>query len=100
MFKQLLLKILRNPEISDEIIVRHFQILKIILEKTKNFREVGDFVMNSLSTIILYNYNLKPMSWKQALEIVDEQTLKFPEQTGIIVRKILNEHMKGIENES
>jgi len=67
MFKQLLLKILRSQNASDEMIVQHFQLLRIILSRNNHNKEVGDFVMHSLSTIILYNYNLKPMSWKQAL---------------------------------
>lgn len=56
--------------------------------------------MNCLSTIVVYNYNLKPRSWRQIIKIVDEQAANYSYQAGVIIRKILNEHMKSIEDES
>lgn len=56
--------------------------------------------MNSLSTIVVYNYGLKTGAWRQIITTVDEQTINFPYQTGVIIRKVLNEHMKNIEDSS
>ena len=55
--------------------------------------------MNSLSTIVVYNYNLKPRSWREIIKIIDEYALSYSYQAGVIIRKILNEHMKNIEDE-
>ncbi len=46
--------------------------------------------MNCLSTIVLYNFNLKPLAWKQTIQIVDEQAKDYADQAGTIIRKILN----------
>ncbi len=46
--------------------------------------------MNSLSTIVVYNYNLKPRSWRQIIKIVDEEAVNYSYQAGVIIRKILN----------
>jgi len=56
--------------------------------------------MNSLSTIVVYNYNLKTKAWREVIKIVDQQASLYTYQTGVIIRKILNEHMKNIEDES
>lgn len=100
MLKQLLLKLLKATDIKDQITVSHIQIFRVILQKNMGNREVGEFVMNCLCTIVLYNYNLKPMAWKQTIQIVDEHAVAYPDQAGTIIRKILNEQMKNIENEN
>lgn len=45
----------------------HIQIFRIILQKNENNREIGDFVMNCLSTIVVYNYNLKRIAWRETI---------------------------------
>lgn len=64
MLKQLLLKVLKSTDIKDETTLSHLQIFRAILNKNKDNKEVGDFVMNSLSTIVVYNYNLKRKAWR------------------------------------
>jgi hypothetical protein len=54
--------------------------------------------MNCLTTIVVYYNGLKTLSWRETLKIVEEHTDKYQEQTSVIVRKIVNDKMKGIEN--
>lgn len=49
--------------------------------------------MNCLSTIIMHHYHLKPNTWEVALKIMEEYARAFPYQTGVMIRKILNEKM-------
>lgn len=49
---------------------------------------------------MLYNYALQPRTWKLVLEIVESEVGQFRAQAGVIIRKILNEQMRGLEGET
>lgn len=53
--------------------------------------------MNCITTLVVHHYYLKGESWGLVLAIVQDQTEAYPYQTAVIVRKILSEKMRGIE---
>lgn len=60
-------------------------------------KEVGEFVMNCLTTIVVHHYCLKPKVWSHILNIVHSHAETLPYQAGVIVRKILSEKMSGVK---
>ena len=71
----------------------HFSVFKTILQPIDGppaSREVGDFVMNCITTIVVHHYHVGPKTWRDVIRMIEEHADDYPYQTSVMMRKILS----------
>lgn len=65
MIKQFLLNMLKEDSLPDNISLKYFELLVILLEKGKvsNQKDVSEFVMTCISMVVVHHYHFQPMTW-------------------------------------
>ena len=100
MFKQCLLRLLKEDSLKDEISLSYFELFRIMLEKSleNKQKDVSEFVMTCIGMVVVHHYNFQPKTWDFILSIFNEYGEQFKYQTGLVIKKIIGEKVRNLDH--